>query len=329
MNNVLREEYLQRINRVMDYIELNLDRELKLEQLAEIANFSPFHFHRIFRSFVREPLYKFIMRLRIEKAALLLISNPKKTVTEIAFDCGFSASATFARAFKEFFGQSASEWKNGGYKLYSKNRKTDSKICKTDSKISKVNELQPLYFRTPNYFDVYKEQWRNAMSENKISTDVKVEILPAMNLIYVRNIGPYKGDEKLFESLFGKLFSWAGPRGLINPPQSMFLSIYHDNPEITEDEKLRLSVCMTVPDKIDTDGEVGYLQTESGKYAVGRFEISPDQYQHAWDFMFGNWLPQSGYQPDDRPCMEIYRNDPHSHPEGKHLVDVCIPVKPL
>jgi AraC family transcriptional regulator len=43
----------------------------------------------------------------------------------------------------------------------------------------------------------------------------------------------------------------------------------------------------------------------------------------------GDWLPDSGYQPDDRPCYELYHNDPKEHPENKCIVDICIPVKPL
>jgi AraC family transcriptional regulator len=44
------EEYRSRINRVIDYIEANIDRDLSLPELAEVAHFSPFHFHRIFRA---------------------------------------------------------------------------------------------------------------------------------------------------------------------------------------------------------------------------------------------------------------------------------------
>ena len=97
----LRQEYISRINRVIDYIEANIDKDLSLTSLAKIANFSPFHFHRIFRAMVGETLNGFILRIRLEKAAARLLDHPKESITEIAFDCGFSGSATFARAFRE------------------------------------------------------------------------------------------------------------------------------------------------------------------------------------------------------------------------------------
>ena len=92
----LREEYTARINRVIDYIEANIAKDLSLGELAQVAQFSPFHFHRIFSAMVGETLNEFIWRIRVEKAADRLITNPKKSVTEIAFECGFSGSSTFA-----------------------------------------------------------------------------------------------------------------------------------------------------------------------------------------------------------------------------------------
>ena len=71
------------------------------------------------------------------------------------------------------------------------------------------------------------------------------------------------------------------------------------------------------------------MQVPGGKFAVGHFELATDQYGDAWNALMGGWLPQSGYQPDDRLCYEWYRNDPKQHPEGKCIVDICMPVRPL
>jgi len=64
----------------------------------------------------------------------------------------------------------------------------------------------------------------------------------------------------------------------------------------------------------------------SGKYAISRFKVSADEFTEAWSWVYGTWLPQSGYQPDDRPCFEIYPEEPAG---GKFTVDICVPVKPL
>jgi AraC family transcriptional regulator len=162
-----------------------------------------------------------------------------------------------------------------------------------------------------------------------MNVEVEVKDLPEMHVAYVRHVGPYKGDAQLFEGLFSKLMQWAGPRGLMRPPETKALSIYHDDPNITEEAKLRVSVCISVPRDTEVDGEIGKKVVRGGKYAVGHFELLPDQYPEAWNAIFQGWLPQSGYEPDDSPCVELCLNDPNEHPEHKCVVDICVPVRPM
>ena len=60
-----RKEYIHRINRVVDYIEANLDEDHSLEKLAGVACFSPFHFHRIFRALTGETINNYVKRIRL------------------------------------------------------------------------------------------------------------------------------------------------------------------------------------------------------------------------------------------------------------------------
>src|SRR6516165_4758864 len=115
-------EYAQRINRVIDYLRANLDRQVKLQELAKVACFSEFHFHRIFGAVSGETLNDFTNRLRLEKAARLLRYSDK-SLTDIALDCGFSSSATFSRAFRSGYDTSPSQFRKSG-------EIKKSKICK-------------------------------------------------------------------------------------------------------------------------------------------------------------------------------------------------------
>ncbi|MBN1471413.1 MAG: helix-turn-helix transcriptional regulator [Syntrophaceae bacterium] len=157
----LREEYASRINRVIDYIENRYMKALTLDELADVAGFSRFHFHRIFRAMVGESLNQFVIRLRVEKSAAMLLNNPKKTITEIAFDCGFSGSAPFARSFKTLFGMSATDWRDRGWQE-GKNRKTDGKDCKTIGKIGKDFNVSFHYVGDGNN---NQQKWRIKMNE--------------------------------------------------------------------------------------------------------------------------------------------------------------------
>jgi AraC family transcriptional regulator len=154
---------------------------------------------------------------------------------------------------------------------------------------------------------------------------VEVKEMPEMHVAYYRHVGSYSGVGEAFE----ELMRWAGPRGLIQFPETKMLGVYHDDPEITDPSRLRSSACITVPEGTAVDGQIGTMTVPGGRFAVGSYEIAHEQFAEAWDDLMGKWLPQSGYQPDDRPCYELYRNDPKTHPEGKFIVDICVPVKPL
>lgn len=164
---------------------------------------------------------------------------------------------------------------------------------------------------------------------NKQEVNVEVKEVEAMTVAYVRHVGPYAGDSALFEGLYKKLYQWAGPRGLLNFPETKCLSIYHDNPEITDEDKLRISICISVPKDTEVGGDIGKMEVPGGLYAIGHFEIDESEYGEAWNFLCGEWLINSGYEPDDRPCYELSLNNPKEHPENKHIVDIYEPVKLL
>ncbi len=321
----LRQEYISRINCVLDYIEMNLHEQLSLEKVAEVAHFSPYHFHRIFSAMMGEPLNRFIQRLRVEKAATSLRAYPSQSVTQIALSCGFGSSASFARAFKEYYKISASEWRR---QKINNPGKTNSKDGKHHGISGEVNIYSSIYFSSaPN-----KQLWRIEMKDKKqnlLKAEVEVKNLPEQTVAYVRHVGAYAGDASLFAKYITKLFKWAGPRGLLNFPVTQQLNIYHDDPNLTDESKLRLSIGITVPPNTETSGEIGKMKVPAGKYAIARFELKEDQFEEAWDAVYGGWLPQSGYQPGDGFCFEICHNNPEEHPEHKHAVDICIPVKPL
>jgi len=62
------------------------------------------------------------------------------------------------------------------------------------------------------------------------------------------------------------------------------------------------------------------------QYVIARFEVNASEFQEAWDWVYGQWMPASGYEPDDKPCFEMYPEEPKN---GKFIVDICVPVKPL
>ncbi|MCB1607665.1 MAG: helix-turn-helix transcriptional regulator, partial [Xanthomonadales bacterium] len=100
--------YVARVNRAIDHIMVDLSRPLRLEEVAAVAGFSTFHFHRVFKALIGETLNQFVKRQRLERALYRMTHEPRRRLTEIALDCGFASSSEFSRSFKQHYGAAPS-----------------------------------------------------------------------------------------------------------------------------------------------------------------------------------------------------------------------------
>lgn len=104
------QEYFKAINRVVDYINEHLNSAINLNDLADVAHISGFHFHRIFKSSLGESPGEYIQRLRLEKA-IFRLQTTRQTLTEIAEQTGYQSPHALSKAFKKRFGKSPSAYR--------------------------------------------------------------------------------------------------------------------------------------------------------------------------------------------------------------------------
>jgi AraC family transcriptional regulator len=277
-----RGEYDRRVNRVIDHIREHLADELPLAALARLAAFSPFHFHRVFRAVTGETVAGFVQRLRIEKAAAALRDHPDRAVLEVALDHGFGSPAAFARAFRARFGTSATAWRAGGAERGGRRRNPD----KTHRKTGKASPGGRRDTRRMN---------------------IRVADLPPLHVACMRYVGPY-GAHGIPE-LWTRLRAWSAGHDLGPGPQ-VKLGVAYDDPSITAPENCRYDACVVVPPDFTPDSLVDVRDVPGGRYAIAEFVGTAQEIEGVWDRVFAGWLPGSGYQPDDRPCYELYRGDP-------------------
>ncbi len=318
-------EYLERIRTVLDYIDSHLSQELSVETLAGVACFSVFHFHRLFTAIMGESLYAYIRRLRLEWAANVLRSHQEMSVTEAGLNCGFSSSASFARAFKQHFGRSATEWR----RMQSKKGKEKSKKGQTESKAGQDSSGKGLYSGSgtrrvhPNLDG----------GEKRMELKVEIQELKPLTMAYVRHHGGY--DEKGIHRAYEGLYKWANARGLFRP-ETRVLGVSLDNPEVTPASKCRYDAGITVPPETEAKGEVGVREVPGGRHAVFRYQGLKEGIAAFYDAIYGRWLPESGFQPADRHGYEIHHKaaeastgDGKCLEEHDHYFDFCLPVEPV
>jgi AraC family transcriptional regulator len=293
-------DYRNRLNRVFQFIDDNLDSKLSLAEVSKQAFFSEFHFHRLFKLITRETLNEYISRRRIEKSVLDII-HKELSISEISHTYGFSDNSSYTKAFKKYYGISPSEFKRQNPNKFSKIKQLNSKIGQVypelDEYVCIINKLK---------------NWI------KMNTNIDVKQLPEQHYVYITCIGPQE-----LPSAFQKLIAWAIPNGLMSN-EAKLMTVYQDSLKVTEEEKARFRACFKVKDKLDTEFENASIP--SGKYIIGRFEIVLDDFEKAWTGLYV-WMDENGYKRAEGESFEIYHNNFNEHPEKKAIVDFHIPIK--
>lgn len=158
------ESYRKRVLRVQLYIEENIDRELRLEELAAVAGFSPFYFHRLFKAHVGETLADYIRRVRLEASSIAL-KYTELAVLEIALGAGYQTHEAFTRAFGKRFGVSPTQFRSG--------------VTPTRNHQKETPQLSITSYR------------------------VEIREVPPKTVAFLRHVGPYQDCGPTFQKLLG------------------------------------------------------------------------------------------------------------------------------
>ncbi len=283
------DDYSERLNRVLKYILDNAECSMSLEELAAIACFSPFHFHRIFSAYTGETVGSYIRRIRLDKAAFRLC-NSKATVTDIALAAGYDTPAAFSRAFREQYGRTPSDYKRAGERIYLK---------------------QDVIITAPT-------------GRRGKNVDVKILEIEEQNVLFARKTGRY---DLAAEAAWQALMSFAYPRKLMKKETRM-IGIGHDNPEITAEDKIRYDACITIDSNITPEGEIGIQAIAGGLYAVCLHKGSYSGLSATYNAIFSDWLPASGKTLRNAPCWEVYLNrDPRRTKPENLRTEIYIPIE--
>lgn len=294
--------YLQRINAVIDHVRKNLNDDLSLDVLSRVAGFSPFHFHRLFKSITDETINEMVVRLRLERAVSLLRATPELSVTAAAFECGFKSVPVFSRLFKKQYGITARQW--------------DRQSPLKNSKNGQVMDSFPRY--TLGTLSDFAEQ-----DEFK----VQIRSLPEQRLAYIRVYDSYSKFSRVTEAYY-RLMAWYRQRGGSLERTTLY-GMSQDNPEVTPLRLCRFDWCLTVPADWEAEGDVSMQNFPACQVAMVHCVGDIRQEDKAIQYLFRYWLPRSRYQPANLPGMEIYRRQPIELGWKIFDIDCAIPIVAL
>ena len=269
----------------------NLDKDLDVNTLADVATMSPYHFHRIYREMARETVNATVRRLRLQRAAAELIASDQ-SISGIAKSLCYGSIEAFSRAFTKQFAMSPREYRA--------------------SKKNTVLRNEPFVAMLPLEKKVYTDTYT-----------VDVAPLPAINIAGYDYQGDFMGIIKVFE----KLSIDAASQGLMND-DTRLIGLYYDDPESVEEAKLSSMACITVPEHISLSGiDAKSVTIPEGKYATLLYKGPYAELEKPYDYLFGEWLPNSGYELGHFPPIEEYLNSPKDVPPNELLTVIrCLLV---
>ncbi len=273
---VMKKETLQKhtkiANDIMFYIYTHIDIDINLAELSQMVGLSTFHMHRVFKNVFGKNIYESIKSIRLQKAASLLLTNAHSTISEIAHECGYSSHSSFIKAFKERFGFTPKEWRNGAYKEYSNSILSASNIplevaCDFSNlrvEIVKMEAMQSYYIRNKGYNDEVKKRWQ------KLYT-----------LVLSNEIQEYQQ-----------------------------VALLHDNPTITPLDECQYIACLVTDEAIDIlDKKIPKFTISGGVYAKFRFQGYGDDLLQLIHWVNHVWLIENDYETTTKPSYIIYHQN--------------------
>jgi AraC family transcriptional regulator len=302
------QKYEQALLSTLLYIQTHLEEDLTLAMLAERVGFSAFHFHRIFRETIGEPVKEYIRRLRLERGAYRLKIS-EQTILQIALDAGFQTHESFTRAFERQFAITPSEFRRNFLRISRERKK----------------HVQP------RYISDYNMQDESGLLPNRsTSAQVRVEQVRPIIVAFVRHVGPY---DKLLEKgspmapLWDELFRWGNDNKLIDAA-SLLIGMPQDDPSVTPPEKQRFDVCVQIPEFRNPSGHICCQTISAGTFGVGRHYGSFDNLAETYMHVYDSLVTTGKSRLREQMPFEVYS---YSHVKDDiriHFTDVYLAIKP-
>jgi AraC family transcriptional regulator len=173
----MKKEKLEIIHQIVSTIYEELSTDLSLKYFAKKYAMSPYHLLRLFKHETGRTLYECVQNVRLQHAALLLLSEHKRSIADIAVQAGYAAHASFIRAFKKRFNQTPMQWKKSHVASNRSSFKLQTFVVTLPTK-----EL--IYLRSQDYDDLH-HSWQ------RLKASIHQNNLPERRQLMIFDDNPY------------------------------------------------------------------------------------------------------------------------------------------
>jgi AraC family transcriptional regulator len=275
-------DYQDRLSRVTAYIHDHLAEELDLDQLAEVAHLSPYHWHRVYHAMNGETIAATIRRLRLHRASGYL-ANTQLPVAQVARKCGYPNVQSFTRAFGTAYG------------------------------------MGPTLYRARGGHMVFRQGVAQAAAAGYT---VDIRHVPAVALAGLPHGGSYMRIGKAFETTFTHMAA----QGLLRE-DTRWLAVYYDDPAAVPEAQLRSWAGLSVPAVDSAAAPLQPMVLGGCTCAVLRHRGPYATMGAAYQWLYGQWLVQSGHAALDQPVFEEYLNNPRDTTPADLLTNIYLPLQ--
>ena len=288
MSDERKKAYQARFEHVLDHIEAHLHAPLEVEQLANVAHFSRFHFQRQFADFTGVGVARYILLMRLKHASLQLAFQPQRRIIDIALEAGFENPESFTRAFRSAFGQSPSQFR-----------------------------------RAPDW-PSWHERFVFRIPERKVDVQVEITHVEPIRIALLAHRGPVNG----LNATVAQFIAWRKASGLSPVERCRTFGLAWDNPDTTPPEQFRFGICGELEGDLpgNAQGVVESL-IPGGRCARVRHVGAHERLGDSIYPLYRQWLPESGEELRDFPLYFHYLNLLPDTPPGELLTDIYLPLK--
>jgi len=281
--------YRQKVNEVLQYIHHNIDGDLSIKTLSDRFCVSVFHFHRIMKAALGEPLGSYIDRVRLE-TAVRLIRYSGEPLQQIALSIGYNDLSSFSKAFVKEFGLSPGEYRNDRSIIL--NTHIDFRC---DENLNIVTDVKPKLIN---------------LSEKKV--------------LFVTIKGEYGGESTI--KGWNEIETFMQRHG-IKPWRPDLFAIYYDDPDVVGNDQCRTDLCLAVKKSYPAGDHIGEKIIPGGKYAVFRYKGPYEKLWELYYAIYRNWVLITNLVLRDLPVIERYLTFiPQTRPEDL-ITEIYVPVE--